>query len=180
MHYVCPAVRCWLEVHHERTSDHSPCLLTRWERVYSVGMAKFTREEVIEVVSNGRKCEHASLQDIDLSGAGLSEADLTGTDLSRANLTGAKMEGVHLLRANLWKADLRGAELSGANFAEANLSGADLSEAYLSGANLQGANQKGAGYNADTKWPDEDFDPVAKGAVNEPSGRSMNRWLANG
>jgi len=113
-------------------------------------MAKFTREEVIEVVSNGRKCEHASLQDIDLSGAGLSEADLTGTDLSRANLTGAKMEGVHLLRANLWKADLRGAELSG------------------------------AGYNADTKWPDEDFDPVAKGAVNEPSGRSMNRWLANG
>jgi len=128
-------------------------------------MAKFTREEVIEVVSNGRKCEHASLQDIDLSGAGLSEADLTGTDLSRANLTGAKMEGVHLLRANLWKAIL---------------SGADLSEAYLSGANLQGANLKGAGYNADTKWPDEDFDPVAKGAVNEPSGRSMNRWLANG
>ena len=48
------------------------------------------------------------------------------------------------------------------------------------GADLRNIDLSGAGYNADTKWPDEDFDPVAKGAVNEPSGRSMNRWLANG
>ncbi len=109
-------------MHHERTSDHSPCLLTRWERVYSVGMAKFTREEVIEVVSNGRKCEHASLQDIDLSGAGLSEADLTGTDLSRANLSGADLRGAHLCYSWVEERSL----LVSANLSGANLHGADL------------------------------------------------------
>jgi|TARA_B100001964_G_C14113665_1_gene545074 hypothetical protein len=34
-------------------------------------MAKFTREEVIQVVLGARKCEGAYLQDIDLRGADL-------------------------------------------------------------------------------------------------------------
>ena len=97
-------------------------------------------------------------------------ADFTPEEVIQVIEGGRKCAG-----ADLQDIDLKGAKLSGAI-----LRGADLSEAYLSGANLQGANLKGAGYNADTKWPDEDFDPVAKGAVNEPSGRSMNRWLANG
>ena len=100
-------------------------LPTRWGRVYSVGMADFTREELEAKVAAGESLE--------------------GADLREATLREVK-----------------------------------LPRALLSRANLYGANLKGAGYNADTKWPDEDFDPVAKGAVNEPSGRSMNRWLANG
>ena len=39
-------------------------------------MAKFTREEVIQVVLDGRKCVGADLRDIDLSGANLSGANL--------------------------------------------------------------------------------------------------------
>ncbi len=38
--------------------------------------------------------------------------------------------------------------------------GADLSNARLILANLRGAS-----YDADTKWPDEGFNPVAAGAV---------------
>ena len=49
-------------------------MLTRWERVYSVGMAKFTREEVIQVAQHGRKCVGANLRDVDLRGANLFEA----------------------------------------------------------------------------------------------------------
>ena len=36
-------------------------MLTRLERVYSVGMSDFTREEVIQVVLSGQKCIDANL-----------------------------------------------------------------------------------------------------------------------
>jgi hypothetical protein len=55
---------------------------------------------------------------------------------------------------------------------------ADLAYAILSGADLSKVDLSGATYDAQTKWP-EDFDPEHAGAVNEPSGFSMNRWLAN-
>ncbi len=42
-------------------------------------MADFTRDEVLQVVEDGRKCMGADLQDIDLRGADLSEANLRGT-----------------------------------------------------------------------------------------------------
>ena len=68
--------------------------------MYSVGMAEFTRDEVIQVVEDGRKCRGANLQYIDLS-----RADLREANLGRAYLNGA----------NLYRADLRGAILYGAD-----------------------------------------------------------------
>ncbi len=58
-------------------------------------MAEFTRDEVIQVVEDGRKCRGANLQ---------------GTNLSEANLGRAYLNG-----ANLYRADLRGANLYGAD-----------------------------------------------------------------
>ena len=46
-------------------------MLTRWERVYSVGMAEFTREEILAKVAAGE-----SLEGADLCGADLQKADL--------------------------------------------------------------------------------------------------------
>ncbi len=46
MHYVCPAVRCWLEVQHERASDHRRYLLTRWGQVYTGTLNDFTEYKV--------------------------------------------------------------------------------------------------------------------------------------
>ncbi len=48
-------------------------------------MADFTREEVIQVVLDGRKCKGA-----DLRGINLCDADLRGIDLTGANLRGAR------------------------------------------------------------------------------------------
>ncbi len=89
-----------------------------------VVMAKFTRDEVLQVVEDGRKCRGADLQDIDLRGADLSEANLRGADLSYANLHSA------------------------------DLSGANLSGAYLPGAKLESADLRGARYSLNTTWPD--------------------------
>ena len=46
--------------------------------MYSVGMADFTPEEVIQVIEGGRKCRGADLRDIDLRWADLFRADLRG------------------------------------------------------------------------------------------------------
>ena len=49
-------------MHHERASQDWRRLPTRWERVYSVGMADFTREEVIDTISSARKFVRADLR----------------------------------------------------------------------------------------------------------------------
>ena len=75
--------------------------------MYSVGMADFTREEVIDIA---HKLVGADLRNINLSGADLTEANLSGADLS-----GADLRGADLREADLSDADLRGADLWGAN-----------------------------------------------------------------
>ncbi len=102
-------------------------------------MAKFTRDEVIQVIEGGRKCAGADLRSIDLSGADLALAILSMANLQEANLYGANLSG-----ADLYGADLIEANLSGADLIEANLSGADLTGADLRDANLFGANLNGA------------------------------------
>ena len=64
--------------------------------MYSVGMADFTPEEVIQVVLDGRKCAGADLQDIDLRGANLHGANLTGADLRVAGRHGADLGSANL------------------------------------------------------------------------------------
>ena len=120
--------------------------LTRWERVYSVGMADFTREEVVDIA---HKLEGADLRELDLRNTSLQGLNLTGADLSRADLSGADLRWAYL----------RWADLNGANLSEADLYMADLR-----GADLRYANLHGATYTANTKWP-EGFDPEAAGAV---------------
>ena len=65
-------------------------MLTRLERVYSVGMAEFTREEILEKVAAEESLEGADLRGANLSRADLSEANLSEANLSRANLSDAK------------------------------------------------------------------------------------------
>ncbi len=134
--------------------------LTRWERVYSVGMADFTREEVVDIA---HKLEGADLRELDLRNTSLQGLNLTGADLSRADLSGADLRWAYLR----W-ADLNGASLSEADLYMADLRGADLSGADLSGALMKTDSKDGlvkaAKYNEETIWPD-DFDPEAAGAV---------------
>ena len=87
---------------------------THYQWVYSMDMAKLTREEVIEKVDAGKSLERANLAGVDLSGA---------------NLRGAKLSRAKLRDANLRDANLREADLSRADLYKANLTGADLSEA---------------------------------------------------
>ena len=148
-------------------------MLTRWERVYSVGMADFTRFDTsrrlaigllmaMAILLSGCNAETTVLQPLQPTvdtceikpEAQCPNADPGDADLHDTNLSDAYLHG-----ANLREANLRGADLSWADLREANLAGADLSEAFLSDAHLRLAR-----YNADTKWP-EGFDPEAAGAV---------------
>ena len=61
---------------------------TRWGRVYSVGMAELTRDDVEEIASG---LENADLSRANLSRANLDRANLTGANLSGANLDGANL-----------------------------------------------------------------------------------------
>ena len=82
---------------------------THYQWVYSMDMAKLTREEVIEKVAAGKSLERANLAGVDLSGA-----NLQGAKLSRAKLHDANLREADLSRADLYKANLTGADLSGA------------------------------------------------------------------
>ena len=81
--------------------ERKPCLLTRWERVYSVGMAELTREEILAKVAAKESLNGADLRELDLcdaalSGANLSRANLSGTDIISANLSKANLSGANL------------------------------------------------------------------------------------
>ena len=67
---------------------------TRWGRVYSVGMAEFTREEILAKVA-----AKESLKGADLRGADLRFANLRDADLSYANLGGANLSEADKCRA---------------------------------------------------------------------------------
>src|SRR5262249_41206372 len=101
--------------------------------------------------------------------------DARAVDFFGASLTNSGLRNARLAKAVFFQADLRGttfqdADLSDADLRLANLSGADLRRADLSGAKLEGAqleNAKlaGATYDEDTRWPDDTFDPAARGLV---------------
>jgi len=83
-------------------------------------------------------------------------ASLAGSVLTAADFRGATLEDARLEKANLQNAKLQGADLR-----NARLYGADLL-----GANLDGADIRGARYDAATRWPDDRFEPTARGTVN--------------
>ena len=62
-------------------------------------MADFTRDEVLQVVEDGRKCVGADLRHINLLDADLWGANLSGANLSLANLYLAKLNGANLTGA---------------------------------------------------------------------------------
>ncbi len=88
--------------------------LTRWERVYSVGMADFTREEVVDIA---HKLEGADLRELDLRNTSLQGLNLTGADLSRADLRGADLSGADLSGA-LMKTDSKDGLVKAAKYNE--------------------------------------------------------------
>ena len=105
-------------------------MLTRWERVYSVGMADeephkidydkpISAETLLQLINSSIQ----SGKPLWLRRANLCGADLRWTNLSEANLTGADLRDTRLPKANLRQAAPRRAHLSGATPIEANLSG---------------------------------------------------------
>jgi len=129
----------------------------------------------------------ANLSEVNLSGLNLSLAKLDGVIMSGANLQGANLDRAFAIRANLRQANLSQANLSQADFKNADLSEANLTEAnmqatFLEGANLGGtdlrqakcqeANLRLSIYDEQTRW-DNDFDPVAAGAVR----KKKKKWL---
>jgi len=69
-------------------------------------MKKLNREQVIEILNNGK-----DFRECNLSGLDLSKLDLTNADLSHANLRGADLRGADLRYANLRDTDLRQVDL---------------------------------------------------------------------
>jgi uncharacterized protein YjbI with pentapeptide repeats len=65
-------------------------------------MTDFTRDEVLQVVEDGRKCAGADLRDIDLGGASLGWAILVRADLRGANLNGADLSGAKYNGDTVW------------------------------------------------------------------------------
>ena len=137
-------------------------------------LLKFNRQEIEELIQQGRKNEiikydlrGADLHGLDLScmdlyGKNLSYADLRYADLfhanlSTANLSHANLSTANLCNVNLCNVNLNGACLYGANLSETNLREADLSEvdlsrAYLFGANLNKAKCENIVYNEGTSF----------------------------
>ena len=68
-------------------------------------MADFTREEVIEIVLNRKKCEGADLKYLDLSEVNLKGAGLRGAFLWDANLTRAYLVGAMYNANTKWSED---------------------------------------------------------------------------
>lgn len=111
--------------------------------------AEYTREQLLQRVSLGKRVERSDLCGLDLSGAALvgtsfRRSDLDGANLERADLRKASFKGASLREAYLAHCDLRGADLQNADLEGAILSNADLTGANLTRANLEGANLQGA------------------------------------
>jgi len=107
-------------------------------------MAKYTREEVVNGVKEGKSFENDDLRGINLKGADLSGGKFKGanfryTDLREAILRNADLRGANLRHVVLTGADLTNADLSNADLTHADLRGALLIGAKLSGAKIEGA-----------------------------------------
>jgi uncharacterized protein YjbI with pentapeptide repeats len=107
-------------------------------------MPKYTREEVIKGVKEGRSFENDDLRGINLKGADLSGGKFKGanfryTDLREAILRNADLRGANLRHVVLAGADLTNADLSNADLTHADLRGAVLVGTKLSGAKIDGA-----------------------------------------
>ena len=80
--------------------------------------------------------------------------------LDLANLFGTKLSDAYLRNADLTEASLVGANLSRAKMHQVSLDWTSFVDADLSGVNLHRAK-----YNTDTFWPEDGFDPIARGAT---------------
>lgn len=129
--------------------------------------ANMTGAELIGAKLNGANLAKTILNQVDLTGADLENASLShpvhGTG---ASFRDAKLMMAGLINANLEKADLSNADLSDAWIYGTNLTSANLCRANLKGARLGSKTTwTGAQYDRDTKWPDDSFDPRAKGCI---------------
>jgi uncharacterized protein YjbI with pentapeptide repeats len=86
----------------------------------------YNRDEVIQMIKEGKSLENADLVDIDLSNVDLSFAHLVGANLQNARLRFATLKNANLSFANLYNADLSYAKLEGTNFRDAILTSAKL------------------------------------------------------
>lgn len=86
----------------------------------------------------------ATLNEADLSGAGLRNSQLGAASMMNTLLVNADLAYANLRFANLSYADLQGASLFGSNLSEADLSYADLSHADLAYADLSNARLGGS------------------------------------
>ena len=132
----------------------------------------------------------AGLDGADLSGAYLVGAELagvemTGPDFSAAILAGADLRGAKLDQADFVGADLRDVDLRGADLRDADLKDAQLGGARLGGANLSGAklptsladaDLRGAGYSAETVWPEDGPPQGALGPRGNAMGTDLKGW----
>lgn len=79
---------------------------------------------------------HASLENVDFSGAELTGFDLVGGNLKGTNLAGANLIGADLGGAYLTGAVFNATDLTGTNLAQADLTGASLTNSRLAAANF--------------------------------------------
>jgi len=141
----------------------------RWANLEGA-LLKGAHLEGVDLVSANLR--NTYLYGANLEGAYLRLANLTEANMEHAYLKWVKLDGANLLGANLERAYLMQAHFEGTSLREAKLKGAFLKGAHLEGADLWGAvydentEWKWATYNNKTIWPDESFDPKAKGLIN--------------
>lgn len=151
-------------------------------------MSNHPREEMINVVKEGRKAVFAwrernpfermnlcrvQLPGVDLALANLRDFDLVGADLSMAKLVRAYLSGADLRDAKLENADLRFAALGWSNLHGADLKQANLTGAYPYKAEFASADLRGTDFT-NAYCNEADFSNAVLGGTNFSSTNLSN------
>lgn len=125
----------------------APAANTGAEVLHDATAAAHNRQQVMNLVANGRPCANLDLSHANLAGLDLSGLDFSASILAGANLAGAQLQGVNLTDAYLVGARFDAADLSGGQLAGASMAGASFVGATLKGANLDGGDCSQANFS---------------------------------
>lgn len=134
-------------------------------------MPKYTREELITGVREGKSFENDDLRGINLRGADLSGGRFKGANFRYTDLREAVLRNADLSGANLRHVVLTGADLTNTDLSNADLTHADLRGAILVGAKMIGAKIDGAkGISNKVFFPERTIEKLAETGALELEG----------
>ena len=146
------------------TSDRPKARAVGLVQLFQIRNKEKVYKDQIDIATPGIDLQNVYLERADLKGANLRSAKLQTTYLPKADLQKANLQSADLRNAYLHDTKLQDADLRGTNLQNAKLQGADLW-----GADVDGKTKfEGAKYNAQTKFPHDNFKPEEHGMKFDP------------